>query len=551
MTILFACFALTIVRLGPRRRSTWLVMGMLALPTGWSLVIGQAQVVVTLHDGPGGAVGDRVRGEPQDLPGARRDLVGRPARRPVARVVRGLDGRADRRSSSSSSRRTLAIPVQQLGLGQVGDVENRSLYALSPIVWAIAVAAGVIVAWRLAPTRYGLGGRGGAVSVFATPRLLIYQLSTLVAALREPDSRNGATPMSLRPTGGARARSPWRCSAGRASSGSASRCSCRRRGPPGSISSCCSRPAAMWPPAESPYDPAMVRAAAPGAADLFFSYPPPVAQSSACSRPCRRASMLRCAVGPRDRPACCGRGAHRERSLRPGPPGRRAIAIPTLAVAPLFLPSRIALLFGNLDALFPLRVRARAGRGSVAAVTAIRRGRWRCPGRRDDGEDPPRRSRTVVRRAAPAGAQGARAARVPPRPPGGSRDGRRDHRTQPARWRRRAVARVRPGRRRRPATRDCSTRATSALPRSSRSGWAATRRSFARSTCRSLSRPSRVARGRLGRPRSADRDRDRGRRVARRPAGHLVPLPDGAHPVRGGGGGPGARDAGRRSHDAR
>ena len=48
MSILVACLALTIVRLGPRRRSTWLVMGMLALPTGWSLVIGQAQVVVTL-----------------------------------------------------------------------------------------------------------------------------------------------------------------------------------------------------------------------------------------------------------------------------------------------------------------------------------------------------------------------------------------------------------------------------------------------------------------------------------------------------------------------
>src|SRR6185436_11561056 len=48
MAFLFVCFALTIVRLGVRRRSTWLAMGMLALPTGWSLAIGQAQIVVTL-----------------------------------------------------------------------------------------------------------------------------------------------------------------------------------------------------------------------------------------------------------------------------------------------------------------------------------------------------------------------------------------------------------------------------------------------------------------------------------------------------------------------
>src|SRR4029079_4566835 len=48
MAALVAALGLTIVRLGLGRRGTWLVLGMLALPTGWSLVIGQAQVVVTL-----------------------------------------------------------------------------------------------------------------------------------------------------------------------------------------------------------------------------------------------------------------------------------------------------------------------------------------------------------------------------------------------------------------------------------------------------------------------------------------------------------------------
>jgi hypothetical protein len=83
--------------------------------------------------------------------------------------------------------------VQQFGLGQVGDVENRSLYAFSPLLWGIAVVVGVVVAWRLAPTRWGWPA-AVALSVFATPRLLIYQLSTLVAGLREPDPRKDQTP---------------------------------------------------------------------------------------------------------------------------------------------------------------------------------------------------------------------------------------------------------------------------------------------------------------------------------------------------------------------
>ena len=76
--------------------------------------------------------------------------------------------------------------VQTFGLGQVGEVENRSLYVLSPVLWGIAVLAGIVVAWRLAPTRWGWPA-AVALSVLATPRLLIYMLSTLIAALREPD----------------------------------------------------------------------------------------------------------------------------------------------------------------------------------------------------------------------------------------------------------------------------------------------------------------------------------------------------------------------------
>jgi hypothetical protein len=180
---LVVCLALTLARLGLNRR-TLLVMGMLALPTLWSLAVGQAQIVVTLL---------MALGAPWALALAAHLKVF-----PALAAIWWL-GRRDTRSFMwfvawvavigvvqlvLEPAGTLAFP-STLGLEQVGNVENRSLYAYSPIAWAVAVVAGTVVAWRLAPTRYGWAA-AVALSVLATPRLLIYQLSTLVAALREP-----------------------------------------------------------------------------------------------------------------------------------------------------------------------------------------------------------------------------------------------------------------------------------------------------------------------------------------------------------------------------
>jgi hypothetical protein len=185
---LAACLALTIVRLGPNRR-TWLVLGMLALPTLWSLAIGQAQVVVTLLMALGSPWALALAAHLKIFPAlaaiwwlGRRDLrsfgwfVGWLVAIGVVQLVLEPAG-------------TLAFP-STLGLEQVGNVENRSLYSVAPVAWAIALVAGTVVAWRLAPTRYGWAA-AVALSVLATPRLLLYQLSSLVAALREPTSERG------------------------------------------------------------------------------------------------------------------------------------------------------------------------------------------------------------------------------------------------------------------------------------------------------------------------------------------------------------------------
>lgn len=187
---LVVCFVATILRLGTNRR-TWVVLGMLALPTFWSLAIGQAQIVITLLMAIGSPWALALATHLKIFPAlaaiwwlGRRDVrslgwfVGWLVVFAVVQLVLEPAG-------------TIAFP-STFGLQQVGNVENRSLYAYAPLAWAIAVVAGAAVAWRLAPTRYGWVA-AVALSVLATPRLLIYQLSTLVAALREPPSTSSTT----------------------------------------------------------------------------------------------------------------------------------------------------------------------------------------------------------------------------------------------------------------------------------------------------------------------------------------------------------------------
>ena len=45
--VLIAALVMTVVRMGPRDRWTWVVLGWLAAPIAWSLAVGQAQVAVT------------------------------------------------------------------------------------------------------------------------------------------------------------------------------------------------------------------------------------------------------------------------------------------------------------------------------------------------------------------------------------------------------------------------------------------------------------------------------------------------------------------------
>jgi hypothetical protein len=186
---LLVALALTIVRVGPRRPATWVVAGMLALPTGWAIVIGQAQVLVTLLMALGAPWALALATNLKLFP---------------ALVALWWIGRRDWPALGRFAAVCIALVVVQLALApqatldylpflltdQVGQVASVSPFVISPILWLVLVVAGVVAALRWAPTRAGWA-IAVAVSVLASPRLLVYQLTSLLAGLREPRGRAG------------------------------------------------------------------------------------------------------------------------------------------------------------------------------------------------------------------------------------------------------------------------------------------------------------------------------------------------------------------------
>ena len=80
------------------------------------------------------------------------------------------------------------ITYLRLGwLGGAFDFRNISPFAIHPLLWLVTVVALTAMAFRFATTRYGWAF-AVALSVLATPRLLVYQLLTLLAAFGGPET---------------------------------------------------------------------------------------------------------------------------------------------------------------------------------------------------------------------------------------------------------------------------------------------------------------------------------------------------------------------------
>jgi hypothetical protein len=162
---------------------------MLGIPIGWTLTIGQAQSIVTLLLTIGSPWAAALAGHLKLFP----FLVG----------LFWL-GRRDWRNLGWFIAWSVGLGLVQLilepantqaflgitNLGQVGAVHNFSPYALSPILWAVLVVAGIGATLWLGRTRWGWAS-AVALSVLASPRLLTYTLMTLLACLRRPDAAPG------------------------------------------------------------------------------------------------------------------------------------------------------------------------------------------------------------------------------------------------------------------------------------------------------------------------------------------------------------------------
>jgi hypothetical protein len=200
--ILIVATVLTFRRIG-LREPVILVACLLALPLLWTLAIGQAQALVTMLLTYGTPFGVALAANIKVFPGLVAIYwVGRRQWRRLGifagwmAVLIGLQFVLEPQATIGY--------IDFLRLDLVANVQNLSLYAISPLLWQVSVVVMALIALRFANTRWGWPA-AIVLSVFATPRLLSYQLSTLLAAFRpteEPDpiapkadgASTGATP---------------------------------------------------------------------------------------------------------------------------------------------------------------------------------------------------------------------------------------------------------------------------------------------------------------------------------------------------------------------
>lgn len=182
--VVIATFVALVRHLGVRKRSTWLAIGLLGVPIGWSLTIAQAHVPMTLL---------LALGQPWSIA-----LAANLKLTPVLIAIWWL-GRRNWEAFFAfliwivlfalvqvliDFENTVAY-FQNVGLDQIGAVRNISPYAQSEVLWIALVLAGALLALALARTRWGWPA-AVALATFSPPRLLVYMLTGLLAAVREP-----------------------------------------------------------------------------------------------------------------------------------------------------------------------------------------------------------------------------------------------------------------------------------------------------------------------------------------------------------------------------
>ena len=181
--VLLAATALTFRRLG-LREPVLLIAGWLALPFMWAMTIGQAHILVTFLLTLGTPWAVAFAANLKLFPALVAVYwLGRREWRQMTTFLAWMVGLAGLQLLLEPAG-TLAY-LGFLSIDQVGDVANISLFAISPVLWAASVIVLFVITLRLAQTRFGWAA-AVVLAVFATPRLLVYQVSTLLAGLGGP-----------------------------------------------------------------------------------------------------------------------------------------------------------------------------------------------------------------------------------------------------------------------------------------------------------------------------------------------------------------------------
>lgn len=177
--ILVGALGLTIGRIGTSR-PVLIALGCLALPTLWALSVGQAEVLVTLFLAIGSPLSVATAGYLKLFPWL---------------VAVYWIGRRDTRHLARWGAWIAGLGVLQLVLAPAatldylrltwlqGQFDFRSIspFVIHPALWVILVLVLLVASLRLSPTRYGWAA-AVSFAVLASPRLLTYQLMSLIAA---------------------------------------------------------------------------------------------------------------------------------------------------------------------------------------------------------------------------------------------------------------------------------------------------------------------------------------------------------------------------------
>ncbi|MCI0346025.1 MAG: hypothetical protein L0221_11380 [Chloroflexi bacterium] len=182
---IIGAFAWTLQRIGLGLR-TYIVLGWLGVPLAWALAIGQAHVFVTLLFVIGSPMAFALAAHLKVFPALiALYWIGRGEVGYVVGFLGWLVGLSFAQAflEPEGWRRFWEVAT----LDQVGDVMNISPFDVSPTLWLVLLGAGIVAALVFARTKYGWW-IAVTVATLAPPRLLLYGLSSLLAALREPEA---------------------------------------------------------------------------------------------------------------------------------------------------------------------------------------------------------------------------------------------------------------------------------------------------------------------------------------------------------------------------